>query len=854
MIKSFVLFLFLANIALAEGLFIPPKIDNAPSVPYTLELLKQAVDGNSIIDAHINVLGKIDSLEFIKSINNIADSIIQYHLEKIDFTPAYEDSTAVSSIVRMEFEFGINNALIDFKNYLSLTGIVLDSKSGLPIKGVEAECMFIDPTEDKNIKIPFDNYLNLISRIPGQFKKEERLASISDDYGRLAFYALPDNTIEIQLTHPLYKTKRFTISGTSCPTLSKVFKMDMNENVEIKDNELEIIVTHYKDPFIQDIQVEKELKKNGLTDDLSKVISNKSAVISSSQSGSRVTINGGGLYDNNYMLNGISIFSPTHFPFFSNLDKNGLILSDIEGVSVITSRIAGRYNNSSGGVINMNTEKSHTDYTQNKTGGSFDLSYEKATFRLSQIGRKGKDEYLLSYAIGQKALMKNYTGAGDHLKASADYGYADPLGFYDFQLKSFNKLKKGFINTFSWIGIDQYNGDKYYEGKVSPLGFGSISYTSSEMPDRLSLVVGGSMQYHDEGKRIGTLSPLKEIERKNAAIIIDKDKIKVGPFYLKENFKFEKIYWDISIRNRIELNNNETLLSLKEDETFLSNTLGISYSKNNFNVGIDLNAGTKFHKGSQFFDPGIWLLFPFLKGDVSFSGGFATSYPDMRGVPLKSYRNKAYKTYLASSRIRMPLGDFIESSIEPFIKYYPALPQIGVNPLYQIWDEDLESIAYIRGINAEVDFLFPKILTVSIAASVNKGDRYVNGQKTSYEWEIPWQFKAVTRIFLKEERLNFFLKPTITSGMPYYDYANYGKVEHHEKTFTFDAIFEYHVRQLIDTPIELMEAYIGLRNISLTRNGSEIFWAEDMTPLSYNLTPFQLIFGARAAIGKKWKK
>lgn len=854
MLKTLLILLLFVPLTFADKNFTPSKIQNPEPVPYTLELLKQAVDGISIVDVYISDKGLLDSLYIVKSINRNADILISQHLKSSVYTPAFENGVAVPSVMQLEFEFSMTEALKNLNEFISFGGIVIDSASGESISNVEIECRFINPEEDKDLKVSFDKYLEIISKFSGQHRKEDRIATVSKSNGRFEFYGFPFSVLEINLTHSLYKKRKIRISDIKNVTALKTVKMVLKGAVEIKDSKLEIVVSHKKDRFVNSVVINKEIAQNGLTDDLNSIVSKKSSVVSSNQSNSRVLINGGGLYDNSYILNGISIYTPTHFPFFSNLDKNGLVLADVNDVRLITNRLSGRHINSTGGVIDVSTIKNQTGHSQNRTGGTFDLSYEKVALSLSQTGRNGRDDYLFSYSMGQKALMRNYTGAGKHLKASANYGYGDPLAFYDFQFKTFHKLKKGFVNSFSWFGIDQYYGTKYYDGKTEPVGFGSITYSSSEKSDRLKVTVGGSRQYFDEGKRIGTNSPLKEIERKNVSIVVDKAKIKVGPFDMNETVKFENVYWDASIRNRIDSANVQNLIKFKRSEELLINKLGLEYSKDKFTVGIDVNMGTKFEKNSHFIDPGIWMIFPFFNGDISFSGGVSSSYPDMRGVPSKEYGSKPYKTSSISSRLRIPLGDYIESSIEPYLKYAHKLPKIGVDPLLQIWDEDLESATFIRGVNGEVDFMFPKFLTLSISAMISKSDRYYNGKKTDYEWEIPWQLKGTARLFFVEESFNLYFKPSYTSGMAYYDYANNGKIEHRNNSFTLDAIFEYHVRRLVDTPIELMEAYIGLRNISFTTNDSEIFWAEDMTPLSYNLTPLQLTFGARASIGKKWKK
>lgn len=830
---------------------VPPICKNDLSIPYSLDMLLNNINGSVLVEVYLDEFGSIDSISLKESLKGFVDSLVIEKTRSCKFEPAYENGIAVPSVFNLEFTFSKNDSLRNPNLYKTFSFLITDSITGMPIANAEIECRLRNEFVNKNDSIYINSLLDRLSVFPYQHRKEDRIVVVTDKNGFANLYGIRNKEFDISIHHSNYKNTEPGVSDS----IQQVLNIALNEKGNFANEAgMEMLVVGRRDKYKDMLSVEDELDQNGLTDDLNKIVSGKSSVVATSQSASRILMNGGGLYDNEYILNGISIFSPTHFPFYSNLDKNGLILSDLVGVNIETSRLGGRYNNSSGGVVSVNTDKNVPEYIKNRSMGYFDLSYEKVSFKLTQIGRKGKDQYQIAYSMGQKALMKNYTGAGKHLKSSADYGYSDPLGFYDVQLKTFHHFKKGIVNTFGWIGVDQYYGNKYYSGKNCPVGLGTISLAGNKSDNRLKVTIGGSNQYHDEGKRVGINSPLKEIKRKSAAIIIDKGGIKLGKFTISDILKFEYVDWDFSVKNRIGPNNVILITDVGNSFNFLTNSLRLNNSLEHFLWGVDINAGTRFVKESCFIDPGVWCLFPFFNGDVSVSTGIISNFPDVRGGPDEDYSNTIFKSYIASTRLRLPVGEYLKFTIEPYLKYFSNLPKLSIDPLNMRWDESSDSEAYLRGLNIDIDIKLPKCFSFSAAGSISKGDRYEKGKNMPYEWEIPWQLKGAMHLFWLNERLNLFLKPVYTSGVPYYDYAENGSVKKGEESFTLDVIIEYHVNDLKNTPIDLMEAYIGLRNVSFTRNGSEIYWAEDMTPLSYNLTPMQLTFGAKASVSKVWRK
>lgn len=851
--KNFVIVILILGFNLfSNDNFSPPQLEMEIVIPYSRSLLVHGVDDSCLIQLVIDRDGLVKEVEILNSINSISDSIIISSFEEKRFIPAKEDGEFVESIVEFKIDFDLEEAIKEYHKFKTFSGVIIDSINKAPIENAEITFKLKKSLLQHDLKYSNDKYLNVVSKFSGQFRKEDHIASLTNVNGQFYLYGLIDGIYDLHIHHHDYKTSIIkNITLKEYLNLDTINLKRVNYDL-IEESDLEMVVTQERDKYREKLNIEMEFDQGGITDDVNNLISRKAPVVSVNQSGSELLINGGGVYDNHYILNGISIFTPTHFPGFSSIDKNGVVMSDLSELKLITERIGGRYPNASGSIIEMNTSKSR-DESVSESRVKFDLSYEKLVATLSQSLRGGKDLYQFSYSMAHKGYYKSYYNVGYYLEVKSDYGYSTPLMFYDYQFKTSHKLKKGRVSTFFWYGIDKYYDSDYYRGKDEPIRFGSITYSSSDKPNSFNISIGASSQYYDEGKRIGRYSPIKQIKRNNSSISIEKKGLEIGPFKFDEKIQFDLMDWNGTLGNRNYSYYYRELMSTENREMILTNKFSAQYEKDRVVVGLDFLAGSKFEDKSSFVDPGIWFLLPFYLGNMTFSTGVVSSYPDVRGMPDEKYLNEVYKTYMGATKLTLPINEKFSASFEQYLKYTIDCPVINFNPKYPIWDDTLKSPVYSRGLNVEIDVSLPRFLTLSIAGSVNKSNRYLNKKSALYEWEIPWQIKGTAHFFFFEERVNFFLKPIFSAGAPYYDYANEGKVTRGENTFTLDCILEFHSERFVDTPIQLMEAYLGIKNISFTRNGSEVFWDSNMVPLSYNLTPLQLTFGARAAVGKRWR-
>lgn len=832
---------------LAEDL--PPTCKDELFIPYSRDMLLNGINGSVFVDLYLDSDGVIDSLSFENSPGRYIDSLIVQKLQMSKFSPAKENGKNVASQFTLEFSFPVEDAYANQDQFKSLSLFLIDSTNGLPIEGAEVECRLKFSDLENKINISFDKYLDLLSAFSGQFKKENRIAARSNIDGNVNFYGFCNGTLDVLIHHSKYKNivlKNITI-GDSC----KIIKMNLlKKDNNAVNSDLEMIVLEYRDDFNEYIEASEVVEKVGLTDDLNEIVSKEPAVITMPKRNSLLLVNSTGLFDAKYLINDIPVFSPTHFSGYASVSKGGLVLSDLTKVKLVTGRLGGRYSDVQGAVIDVSTiDNGIWSYTK-RFNAFFDLSYEKFTLSFMLQDKPKNNRIQLTYSMGHKGLFRNYSGAGTHLKSFNEYGYSSPKNFYDLQLKAYNKIRKGGIDTFLWLGVDQFNKSSYLDERDIPIGFGAVVYRTSDKENCLKLTIGGSSQYYDEGKRIGVVSPLKMMEKENLSFILEKNEIDFLKMKIDQKFQLERVIAEGTIGYRAAYQYFK-LEDYKQDEMILTDKFGVKYEGEKGAIGIDLLFGTKFSKASSFIDPGFWTLLPFFIGDLTFSLGVVSSYPDIRGFPDKSYSEKVYKTINVSTKLSLPFNRFVSTTIEPFMRYSGDYPKIGKDPIYHVWNESLKSPVYARGVNFGLDLEFPKFLSITLTGAFNKADRYNNGKTEPYEWEVPWQIKGAFHLFFFNKLINIYIKPTFFSGIPYYDYANNASIEVSDPYSSTDMVLEFQVQEFNDTPIQKLKAFIGLENFSVNRDGSEVYWSEDMVPLSYNLTPLQLTFGARAMIGSK---
>jgi hypothetical protein len=137
--------------------------------------------------------------------------------------------------------------------------------------------------------------------------------------------------------------------------------------------------------------MEKEFRY-GLTDDLNRIISTKSAVNQIPEKGSAILVHGGSFYDNVYLINHVPMFPPSHFINHPTLDISAVMVGVLEDVTIKTARIGGTYANAAGCVVTMEPGiyRPASDHLKQRPELVVNMSTRKIEFTLSTPLRKKK--------------------------------------------------------------------------------------------------------------------------------------------------------------------------------------------------------------------------------------------------------------------------------------------------------------------------------------------------------------------------------------------------------------------------------------------------------------------------------
>lgn len=102
------------------------------------------------------------------------------------------------------------------------------------------------------------------------------------------------------------------------------------------------------------VNVERQELSSGLTHYLSKIILTQVTVRQVPESGSSLLVRSASPFDNHYLLAGVPFLAPYHFGGSPYADIDGTMISSLKDVTVNVDRVAGRYLDVSGALIEAN--------------------------------------------------------------------------------------------------------------------------------------------------------------------------------------------------------------------------------------------------------------------------------------------------------------------------------------------------------------------------------------------------------------------------------------------------------------------------------------------------------------------
>lgn len=534
-----------------------------------------------------------------------------------------------------------------------------------------------------------------------------------------------------------------------------------------------IIVSDKKMKNTVSVSIKEEEKSLGIADDFNKLLIFKNGINQIPESNSLLLVNGDGMYDNLYLINGVSLFFPSHFSGDAYADRSGISTSILQDMEVYTNTIPGKFIDFSGGVFLLSPR-----IIQSKICADFKKpellvnlgSLSKELFfsapinnSLFQLGAKLSDDNTFDWfnlSIDSNAFSK--------YKTKRNFG--EPSSFQDFFFNGETKWKEFKLREFLWYAIDNYVPSHFYSDFMHHWGLASMSLEGNLSDLPFTLEGGASRQYTLDGGFFGWVIPIKTLRRDNYAI-----NAKLGPWswydcMLNHELKIDWLDWDGIQKTYYTLEDGNYLrhtleTSGKEHTALLS--LAITTKFNDVKFSFQMITGLFYPKNQFFIDPATSIIAPVLGKEIRWNLGIQSLRPDIRGLPDEDYRqsiNKMYSTSLETNFNKTPLGDF---KLEGFAKYKNSCPKISLFPEYPVWAPELATPLVSYGIDCSWEKELFRHISCRSVQTIGKSDRIIDSKYKTYEWDVPWSNKTVLHFGDSSTTFEVYLTGIFSAGLPY---------------------------------------------------------------------------------------
>ncbi len=516
----------------------------------------------------------------------------------------------------------------------------------------------------------------------------------------------------------------------------------------------------------------------GIYDDVNEILFMTPGINRVPEAGSQLLIHGGSIYDNIYMFNEVPMFVPAHFSGHSFMDINNILVPALQRFHMVTGDIPGNYAGASSGVIKVEPgffQVSREKWTQRPqillTLGTYD-----AGLCVSVPFRKGTDIYQLTVNAPNAYLIQYKVGA-DNSYIWWDISYYDehkhPQWFEDITFCGKTGIKNAVLKEQVWLALDAYSSPGSTRDEIIPWGVGSITLEDADRSKRWRITGGGSHQYANQKRILGTLINENRVIHSNGSFLGELNNITVGPFLLKSNLRSEYLNWNANarvIRKGGTVDNEK----VGQKEVFVTAHAGLQSGVDRFLYGIDLlGGGMVYEDYSLFIDPGVWTRINLNNGYISAHGGINTSWPDVRGMPSQTYRSRQIKTYMGSLSFQKDFLSRFKVLLQGYVKWKDHGPALHDHPAVFRWEPANATPLLTMGISGELSIDLSRCFSFRLLHDFNRSRRKKDGIYTTYEWEIPWSLRPIFNVVLFHDKLDIFLSGVFSEGLPYNELALY---------------------------------------------------------------------------------
>ena len=825
--------------------FTGPVLLKEETIQYPLQLLKEGIEGTAKIHLDITKTGVVSDCQIVEGLHRLLDSLVCLSALTYKFSPALENDLPVESTVLLEIVFNQDSIIKSFESGKpDIEGHILDRFSHKPVNGATVGIVCKKPVQDKFLKIPLNHYFELIGKIKGQYYTNGKIMTKTDPSGYFSFRLLPESPLTIGVAAPGYKSAVFEEHPRSSSKTRVTYMIDSDNDVfleEITDSICEIKV-YGTEKNRESIDIDNRERVVGLTHYVSKIVLSHPALRQIPESGSEMLVRSAGPFDNRYIITGIPMMAPFHFAGHHYTCLDGLMIPSLEKIDIVTDRLAGMYSDVNGVIIRADpgVYRSEVKHARLRPELSIDYSNAGQNFLLSfPFNGKRKNFVQLALTRSESFTLK-WLKLQRYDVYNPDLGPGHPGNYGDITLTGAFNTDKYKIAPFLWFAYDIY--DKK-DSQFLPWGMGSVQFSDNKN-NGFSSVIGGSKQYYIQGKRYGniyeTFTGLT-----SGYFKAEKKKWLNGVVDLDIGFSLSGMKWTGKLTEKNE-NDNTGIVFLERSGLELNTEVTGAMQKKtgDLETGLDILGSLIFYenKSDILGDAGVYANWEKDRFVFGIHSGKVTSRPDIRGLPGEKFRQEKINTYLLSANAGCFFNK-MDFHIEPYLRIQPVCPR--TNPYTSIWKNNSSTKLLAYGVDLSGNSRIFKWMDLTWAFNAAHGYRDSSGVKLPYEWDVPWTLRGGACINAGEH-VSLMLDGIISSGLPYFDLGNGGKLSRipvHYKRINFG--FDYRTHEINHRHITRFDVYFRAENLLDKGNVHDYYWNNDLEQFPIILRPLLIQIGAR---------
>ncbi len=819
-----------------------PQLVSGGNIDVPPRWLKKGVEGSVSVRVDIRQDGTVERCALLKSSNPLLDSLVLANVPRFVYSPAVEKGQAVASTVDLEILFNPDSILAKSKDAPpEIEGTVLDRDTRMPLTDAVLHMQFADSTSDPDISIGFNRYVKMIGAVPGQTTRRSILSTAADSTGHFAFRLLPDCPATVSVQARGREIAHFTEHPRSGHRIFVKYFLGRIAQEPSSSDSSNTITVYGRQAGTEVVSVERQEVETGLTHYVSKLLIQQSAIRQVPEAGSALLVRSAGPFDNRYLLAGVPFLAPFHFGGSPYADIDGMMVSTLSDITITVDRIAGRYTDACGALIEANPGiyRPADPKLIRRPEMSIDFSMMSVDFLLSvPVGMHTNDYLQIGFSCADnydiKMLYDLYGMSGE-----ADLDLGQPYSFYNVTATATNTVNSLQFDSYAWLALDEYDQE------TVPWGMASVRMHPVGQ-DNLSVLCGGSRQYFAKGKRVGNNDFLRTAYLNNGEIQGTIDSVISGVVDMNLDCRIDYQDWHGSVIQR-DTTGIDTGVSAKGDEAGCHVHGCFTKELGPIKGMADLLcSGILYGKTPDvLFDAGFSLFWNIQDFQTELHFGRVTSRPDIRGLPDSAFRQQHLESYLVSLPVSYR-GEFLTKlGIQPYFRFQDRCPQM--DPMLNIWDTAGTTALFAEGVDIDGELQPFSWAAIHGALNLASAQRSKDNHDSLYEWEIPWTIRGGLHCSFLRNLVHLYLDYTLTKGLPYYDFNEKAYLELPDYG-RLDVSVQYRSPIQPNRFITRYDAYFNVYNALDTYNVRDYFWNRQMQRMPIWLSPVNCDMGLRLGL------